>query len=247
MSWEDAIAGVGEALGRHQPDQVGVLASPQMANEDLIALKRVLEARAIRSVAYDVPTGARAEGDDFLLRADRTPNRRGAELIGLGGDAAGVLAAARAGRLKTLWVFHHDLLGGGWPVAEVTEALGKVETLIFTGSNANATSERAHWILPAAAWVERDGTFTNFEGRVQRFRQALEPMGQALPEWELLGRVLAVSANARTEHWFRELAGAVAAFGGLTYQSIGDHGALIAGATAAGLPTPPGQRVKAHA
>ncbi|HEY2994371.1 MAG TPA: molybdopterin-dependent oxidoreductase [Methylomirabilota bacterium] len=251
VGWEDAIAGVGEVLGRHQPDQVGVLASPQMANEDLIALKRVLEARAIRNVAFDVPTGTRAEGDDFLLRADRTPNRRGAELIGLGGDAAGVLAAARAGRLKTLWVFHHDLLGGGWPAAEVTEALGKVETLIFTGSNANATSERAHWILPAAAWVERDGTFTNFEGRVQRFRQALEPMGQALPEWELLGRVLAAvggrSANARTEHWFRELAGAVAAFGGLTYHSIGDHGALIAGATAAGLPTPPGQRVKAHA
>jgi NADH-quinone oxidoreductase subunit G len=251
VGWEDAIAGVGEVLGRHQPDQVGVLASPQMANEDLIALKRVLEARAIRNVAFDVPTGTRAEGDDFLLRADRTPNRRGAELIGLGGDAAGVLAAARAGRLKTLWVFHHDLLGGGWPAAEVAEALGKVETLIFTGSNANATSERAHWILPAAAWVERDGTFTNFEGRVQRFRQALEPMGQALPEWELLGRVLAAvggrSANARTEHWFRELAGAVAAFGGLTYQSIGDHGALIAGATAAGLPTPPGQRVKAHA
>ena len=39
----------------------------------------------------------------------------------------------------------------------------------------------------------------------------------------------------------------MAAFGGLTYQSIGDRGALIAGATAAGLPTPPGQRVKAHA
>ena len=251
VSWEDAIAGMGEVLGRHQPDQVGVLASPQMANEDLIALKRVLEARAIRHVAFDVPSGTRAEGDDFLLRADRTPNRRGAELIGLGGDAAGVLAAARAGRLKTLWVFHHDLLGGGWPTAEVTEALGKVETLIFTGTNANATSERAHWILPAAAWVERDGTFTNFEGRVQRFRQALEPMGQALPEWELLGRVLAAvggrSANARTEHWFRELAGAVAAFGGMTYQAIGDHGAMIAGATSAGLPTPPGHRVTAHA
>jgi NADH-quinone oxidoreductase subunit G len=251
VSWEDALAGVVASLARPQPDQVGVLASPHMANEDLRALKRVLEARAIRHVAFDVPPARRPEGDDFLLRADRTPNRRGAELIGLGGDAAGVLAAARAGRLKVLWVFHHDLRASGWPAAEVTEALGKVETLIFTGPNANATSERAQWVLPAAAWVERDGTFTNFEGRVQRFRQALEPLGQARPEWETLGQVLTglggTAAGARAEHWFRELARAVPAFAGLTYQSVGDHGALVAGATAAGLPTPPGRRVKAPA
>jgi len=251
VSWEDAVAGVAERLGRQPADQIGVLASPHMANEDLLALKRVLEARTIRTVAFDVAPAGRAEGDDFLLRADRTPNRRGAELIGLGGDAGGMLAAARAGRLKVLWVFHHDLLASSWPAAEVTEALGKVETLIFTGSNANATSERAHWVLPAAAWVERDGTFTNFEGRVQRFRQALEPVGQARPEWEILGHVLAglggTPAGSRTEHWFRELVRSVPAFAGMSYQSVGDHGALVAGAIAAGLPTPPGRRLKAPA
>jgi len=251
VSWEDAVAAVGEALRRYPPDQVGVLASPLMANEDLLALKRVLEARAIKHVAFDVPPAAPAQGDDFLLRADRTPNRRGAELVGLGGDAGAVLAAARAGRLKCLWVFHHDLLTSRWTAAEVTEALGKVETVIFTGTNANATSERAHWVLPVAAWVERDGTFTNFEGRVQRFRTAVEPAGHALPAWDLLGRVLTAiggtPVGTRAEHWFRELTRAVPAFGGLTYQSIGDHGQMIAGATSTGAPTPPGQRAKAHA
>jgi len=251
VSWDDAVAAVGEALRRYPPDQVGVLASPRMANEDLLALKRVLEARAIKQVAFDVPPAALVQGDDFLLRADRTPNRRGAELIGLGGDAGAVLAAARAGRLKCLWVFDHDLLASRWTPAEITEALGKVETLIFTGTNANGTSERAHWVLPEAAWVERDGTFINFEGRVQRFRTAMEPAGHALPAWDLLGRVLTAiggtPAASRAEHWFRELTRAVPAFAGLTYQSIGDHGQLIAGATSAGAPTPPGQRTKAHA
>jgi NADH-quinone oxidoreductase subunit G len=251
VTWEDAVASVGEALRRYPPDQVGVLASPLMANEDLLALKRVLEARAIKHVAFDVPPAVPAQGDDFLLRADRTPNRRGAELIGLGGDAGGVLAAARAGRLKCLWEFHHDVLASRWTAAEVTEALGKVETVIFTGTNANATSERAHWVLPAAAWVERDGTFTNFEGRVQRFRTSLEPAGHALPAWDLLGRVLTAiggtPVGTRAEHWFRELTRAVPAFAGLTYQSIGDHGQMIAGATSTGAPTPPGQRARAHA
>jgi len=86
---------------------------------------------------------------------------------------------------------------------------------------------------------------------VQRFRTALEPLGQALPEWELLGRVLVglggTAAGSRAEHWFRELTRAVDAFAGLSYQSLGDLGRLVAGATSSGLPTPPGQRAKVHA
>jgi NADH-quinone oxidoreductase subunit G len=100
VGWDEAVSAVAEALRRHPADQVAVLASPQMANEDLMALRRLLEARGIRQVAFDVPPAAPAEGDDFLLRADRTPNRRGAELVGLGGDAAAILAAARGGRLR---------------------------------------------------------------------------------------------------------------------------------------------------
>jgi NADH-quinone oxidoreductase subunit G len=250
VGWDEAIAGVADALKRHPADQVAVLASPWMANEDLFALRRIVEARGIRQVAFDVPPPTAETGDDFLLRADRTPNSRGAALVGLGGDAAAVLAAARAGRVKCLWVFDHDLFSVAWPAAEVTEALQRVETLIVVAANGSATSERAHWVLPAAAWVEREGTFTNFEGRVQRFRAALDPLGQALPTWDMLGRLLVAlggTAGARAEHWFRELAGAVAPFAGLTYQDIGDHGRMIAGATSSGAPTPPGQRARAHA
>jgi NADH-quinone oxidoreductase subunit G len=251
VTWDEAVAAVAEALGRQAPERVAVLASPQMANEDLMALRRVLQARGITQTASDVPPATPAEGDDFLLRADRTPNRRGAELLGLGGDATAVLAAARAGRLSCLWVFHHDLLAAGWPASDVAEALERVETVIFTGTSANATSDRAHWVLPAAAWVEREGTFTNFEGRVQRFRTAVEPRAQALPEWEILGRVLATlggtPAGARAEHWFRDLAATVPAFAGLTYQALGDAGRPIAGATSSGAPVPPGRRPRVPA
>jgi len=208
-----------------------VIASPKMANEDLMALRRVLEARAIRHVGFAVPPREPGDQDDFLIRADKSPNSLGAELVGLGGDARPVLAAASGRRLKCLWIFGHDLFGSGWPEADVREALGAVDTLIFTGANANRTSARAHWLLPAAAWVEREGTYTNFEGRVQRFRQAVEPLGQALPVWQMLGRVLtalgAAPTATRAEHWFRELVGAVPAFAGLTYQAVGDTGRLV--------------------
>jgi predicted molibdopterin-dependent oxidoreductase YjgC len=104
-------------------------------------------------------------------------------------------------------------------------------------------------VLPLAAWVERDGTFTNFLGRVQRFRAAVEPLGEALAGWDVVARVLgalgAPVTGTRAEHWFRGLAKSVAAFGGMTYQTIGDGGAMIAGAPPTTAPDPPGRRADA--
>jgi NADH-quinone oxidoreductase subunit G len=231
-TWDEACAAVAGALGRCEPDEIGVLASSTMANEDLAALRRLLDLLTVQRIAFEVPPRVPGDQDEILIRADKTPNSLGAALIGLGGDARAVLDAARGRRLRCLWIFGHDLLASAWPDAEVREALRGVETVVFTGTNANGTSARAHWVLPAAAWVERDGTYTNFEGRVQRFRPAVEPLGQALTEWEIVGRVLAALGEApeatRAEHWFRRLAGWVPAFAGLSYQSLGDTGRLLA-------------------
>jgi NADH-quinone oxidoreductase subunit G len=225
LSWADALAAAGEVLAR---GDLGIIASPRMANEDLFALRTLAERRGIAQVPFQVPPRAPGYEDDFLVRADKNPNTRGAELIGFEGDVAVVLAAARARRLRGLLIFDHDLFDSALPEADVRAALEAVETVIFVGSNANGTSERAHLVLPAATWVERDGTFTNFEGRVQRFRPALTPLGESLPAWDIIGRLLGSGGGApaatRAEHWFRALAAAVPAFRGLTYQTIGDQG-----------------------
>ena len=231
-TWDEAIAAVAGALRRLSPDEVGVIASPRMSNEDLAALRRLLDICGVQRIAAGVPVRAPGDQDNLLIRADKNPNALGAELLGLGDDARAVLDAARGRQIRCLWIFGHDLLDSAWPEAEVLEALRAVETVIFTGTNVNRTSVRAHWVLPAAAWVERDGTYTNFQGRVQRFRQAVEPLGQALAEWEIVGRMLAPlgepSSATRAEHWFRQLAATVPAFAGLSYQSLGDTGRMVA-------------------
>jgi NADH-quinone oxidoreductase subunit G len=233
IAWDEALAAVTGALGA-DAGRVAVLASPKMSNEDLFALKQVADGRGIRALAFRVPPAVPGDQDDLLIRADKNPNTRGAELIGLDGDAAAILAAARAGTIATLVVFHHDLLASGWPAGEVREALARVETLIYVGTNANATSALARYVLPSAAWVERDGTFTNFEGRVQRFRAALSPLGEARPDWQWLGPLVVQEPARRAEHWFRALASAVPAFASLSYQTIGDEGAVVTGAPSHG-------------
>ena len=251
VSRDDALGVVVAALRDHAPDEIAIVASPDLANEDLFALRRLADHRAIRQLAFRVPPATPAADDDFLLRADRAPNSRGAEAIGLDGDAAAILARCRAGSIKVLWIIGHDLTAAGWAASDVTAALERVGTIVYTGTNDNGTSERATVVLPMAAWVERDGTFTNFLGRVQRFRAAVEPLGDALAGWDLFGRVLGALggtvAGGRAERWFRELTHAVPAFAGLSYQSIGDAGAMLAGAAATTAPEPPARRATAAA
>jgi predicted molibdopterin-dependent oxidoreductase YjgC len=106
-----------------------------------------------------------------------------------------------------------------------------VETLIFAGGNGHGTSALAHLVLPAAAWVERDGTFTNFQGRVQRFRTVVEPLGEAMADWQSLGRLGRALggtdpafAATRAEQVFASLSGQVPAFSGMTYRGLADAG-----------------------
>jgi NADH-quinone oxidoreductase subunit G len=235
LDWDEAIAALAQALKRYRPEEIGILASPQMSNEDLFALQRVVAQLGVAGVDHRVPPRVPGDEDDLLIRADKHPNRRGAELIGLGqGDARAILDGARQRRIKLLWIFQHDLLDSGFPPADVTAALAGAEMVVFQGPSANATSAGAHLVLPSAAYVEREGTFTNFQGRVQRFRTVAEPLGEAMADWSILGRLgralggtdPAFSAG-RAEQVFAGLAGQVPAFSGMSYRGLRDAGQVV--------------------
>jgi len=241
VGWPEAVRAVVERLQAVGPARVGVLLSPRMANEDLWLARRLfVETLGVRHLDFRVPSRAPGFADDFLIQADKHPNTRGAELLGLAAagepDGAHVVRAARSGALRVLWVFDHDLLAAGWPEAEVREALGRVECLVFQGPNAHATSDQAALVLPSAAWVEREGTWTNVTGRVQRFWQAVEPLGEARADWEILADVARALGQdwhpARAADCFRELAAGVPAFAGLTYRELGDQGVVASGPVA---------------
>ncbi len=109
-----------------------------------------------------------------------------------GMDLGGMLQAAREGRLKALVLVGENPLGTLPPSSGVAEALGRLELLVCQEMFLTPTAAAAHAVFPAASYAEKEGTFTNHEGIRQRVRRALDPPGDAAPDWEIAGQLAAV-------------------------------------------------------
>lgn len=235
--WDTALmetaSGLKTVVERYGPSAVGVIPSPHLTNEDLYALKCLFSCvLKVTNIDFKLPGLDKGEGDKLLLKADRHPNTKGAELLGLSGtglSAEAMMGKVRTGEIKALY------LAGSDPVKYIgekaEEALSRAELLIFQGTNFNASCKLAHVILPGAAFVEKEGTFTNYQGRLQRINKALEPLGEALADWEIftrLGKRLGAYPSYRcAEEVFKDIAREVTPFTGLSYQKIGPQGIKI--------------------
>jgi formate dehydrogenase alpha subunit len=80
---------------------------------------------------------------------------------------------------------------------EVRAALDRLELLVVQDPFLTQTARHAHVVLPACTYAEKDGTFTNLEGRVLRVRQAMDPIGESLPDWHIMTSL----ANALGCQW----------------------------------------------
>jgi len=80
---------------------------------------------------------------------------------------------------------------------EVRAALDRLELLVVQDPFLTDTARMAHAVLPACTSAEKDGTFTNLEGRVLRVREAIDPIGESLPDWHIMTAL----ANALGCQW----------------------------------------------
>lgn len=94
--------------------------------------------------------------------------------------------AALDGRLRAMWIMGYDAAQTDPNTHMVRQALDSLDFLVVSDLFMNETGKFADVVLPAAATLEKDGTFTNGERRVQRVHKALDPPGQARPDWEAI-------------------------------------------------------------
>jgi NADH-quinone oxidoreductase subunit G len=241
-TWQDALADISGALrpphaGRPSPEgspqgRIGVIASSKLSNEALFLIREIFQrALGVRvAAAVSTPSGY---SDDFLIQADKTPNTFGATLLELAGPApaaAALVSDALHGEIQTLWVLGQDLveLGIEAPLEELSQRL---DLFVYSGTNEGPTADAAHWTLPAAAYLEEDGTFVNCNGRVQRIGRAFPPLPDSRETWKILldlaQRLGLEPAWRNPQDIFTAMTKVVVPLAGLTYQTIGSQGVSL--------------------
>ena len=226
--WPFVLGEISAKLKEIPLGSLAIVASARQTNEELYLISKL--AKKANALTDSVPR--KGEGDKLLLNADRNPNSAGARLMGVAAEPMGanlpkIAEGIRSGKIKTLIVFGEDVTKHGIGA----ELLAKLDLLIVSDILPNETTRLAHYLLPGCAHAEKRGTFTNAKGRVQRLMKAIEPRGEARPEWEFLHElvfnVTGQDGFVSIEGLFNQMAKEVPAFSGLTWASLGDTGKTV--------------------
>lgn len=103
--------------------------------------------------------------------------------------AVEIMKQAKAGKIKGLYIVGENPVLSFPHSSQTTEALASLDFLVVQDMFLTETAKLATVVLPAASFAEKEGTFTNFEGRVNRVRKAIEPVSESLPDWEIILRL----------------------------------------------------------
>ncbi len=179
VGWDEAIAHIASELRAFKKSEIAALGSAFATNEDNFVFQKfardILGTKHIDFLRHVVL----GDEDNILIRSDKTPNTLGALEVGVrpkdgGFDFAGIIKAIRDGQIKALYVLDDDIAAD--PL--VAQALSKLELLVVHSHIENATTQYADVLLPASTFAEKNGTFTNFQGRVQRIRPSVATIEQ---------------------------------------------------------------------
>jgi formate dehydrogenase major subunit len=115
-------------------------------------------------------------------------------------------------------------------INKVRKALSSLDFLVVQDIFLTETAEFADVILPATTFMEKDGTYTNTDRRVQLGRKVLEPRGQARPDWQIIqdisNRIGLPMDYGHPSEIFDELVSLMPNYGGLHYDNLGLTGKL---------------------
>jgi NADH-quinone oxidoreductase subunit G len=177
--WDEASAAVASELKLFRKSEVAVIGSAYATVEDCYLLQKFAR-EVLGTKKIDVPRhSVDGSGDALLIRDDKTPNAKGAAAVGLYSQdpvngLEGILKGIRDLQIKALVVMQEDLAA----LPATAKILESLQYLVVISPDENATTRMAHAILPCSTYAEKNGTYVNFEGRVQRLRPAVATVEQ---------------------------------------------------------------------
>lgn len=232
-TWENALAVVLRGLRSTTP-MAGIL-SGRSTNEEAFLFARLMKRVAPQS-GLEVVYRERelAETQKILMSPDRSPNFRGARDMGVnsGGGFDALMANLKAGEYAGAYIVGEDLIASSADDHKVGEALRKLSFLVVQDYRLSETAQLAHVVLPGAHFGEKEGSYTNRKGRVQKINEAtVLPVG-ALRDGDIFARLLGGTGDEicfSPSRVFQTIAAEVEGYRGLSYAAVGERGFELRG------------------
>ena len=135
-----------------------------------------------------------------------------------------MIDAIHDGSLKSMYMFGEEISLVDSNANYVAAALAKLDFFVLQEIFFSQTCRYADVILPASPSLEKEGTFTSTERRIQRLYRVMEPLGDSRPDWEIIVDV----ANRLGAHWtykhpseiYEEIAAVTPLMAGVTYERL---------------------------
>lgn len=126
--------------------------------------------------------------------------------------------------VRGLYIFGENPLVSDPDTHHLIKAFNALDFLVVQDLFLTETAQMADVVLPGASFAEKEGTFANTERRVQRVRQAISPIGEARPDWQIfadLATRMGLPMNYKNpEEIFEEIRSVTPSYAGITYQRI---------------------------
>ena len=136
--------------------------------------------------------------------------------------------AAISGDLKAMWIIGEDVVQTDPNTNKVIAAMDNLELLVVQELFMTETALRATVILPGASFLEKDGTFTNGERRIQRVNKVVEPIPGCKVDGQIIVDIMNKMGYPQEDYSgpgvLKEVSGIVPFFKGATWERLGDNG-----------------------
>ncbi len=228
-TWEQALAFADRHLLGAEGGLAVVLNGTLTNEEAYLLLKLATDVWGAQLVCFEEGRKGReiAFKSGFTIREDRTPNGRGVKEIASALDielesTQRLMAGIVDRTITRAYVVGSDALVESMSTGGYT--FDELELLVVHATIPSSLTESAHLVVPGLTPFEKEGTFTNFDGRVQRIRGCIAGPPGVLPEWQVLQRLAATAMQRQfqqPEEILVEMSQEVGGiFSELTYESL---------------------------
>jgi len=145
--------------------------------------------------------------------------------------------AAAEGKVRAAYIMGENPMMSDPDTSHVEKALRNMDLLVVQDIFPSETAFLAHVILPASSTLEKDGSMTNTERRVQLIHPVVKAPGMALPDWQITGQLATrfdakMGIERKSEQWvfpsaemlFNELTSVTPIYAGMSYARLDSEG-----------------------